>query len=378
MASDLNDRLITVAIHTYDRAIELKSLLECEGVSVTLNNVNLDTPVVSSGVRVRIHEADLPMALRIIENRDLFQTASDGDEAEKNLFVLVPVDFSEYSERACEVAFKLAYRYKANIVILHSYIDPVYTDRIQLSDVLSYDEQNSTDTDRRIMVEQEANRQMELLVNNLLEKIKAGTIPAVKFTTEIIEGLPEESINSYSKQHSPRLIVMGTRGLAKKERELVGSVTAEVLDTCRYPVFTVPDSIDVADVTSLDSVLFFSNFDQEDILALDAMFSILPVQSLNVVLVAIPGKKQNPETVNSSLTRLGQYCRQHYPDHSFSIDTLSISSIDDDFDRISKSFNGKLIVVPNKKKNILARLFNPGIAHRILFHSDIPMIVIPV
>lgn len=374
----LNDRQITVAIHTYDRALELKALLEREGVAVTLNNVNLDTPVVSSGVRVRIHEADLPMALRIIENQDLFQTSSEATNEGSNPFVLVPVDFSDYSEQACEVAFRLASLYKADIDILHSYINPVYTDRIQLSDVLSYDEPNSADTDRGLIVEQEARRQMERLVGNLREKIKSGVIPAVKFTTEIIEGLPEESINSYAKQHSPKLIVMGTRGLAKKERDLVGSVTAEVLDTCRYPVFTVPDSVDVNDVDALDSVLFFSNFDQEDILALDAMFAILPISSLNVVLVAIPGKKQDPANVNSSLMRLGEYCRQHYPSHNFSIDTLSITSIDDDFERISRNLNGKLIVVPNKKKNILARLFNPGIAHRILFHSDIPMVVIPV
>ena len=43
------DRLITVAIHTYDHAVALKNMLEREGVSAVLHNVNLSTPVVSSG-----------------------------------------------------------------------------------------------------------------------------------------------------------------------------------------------------------------------------------------------------------------------------------------------------------------------------------------
>ena len=60
------DRLLTVAIHTYEKALELKSLLEHEGIAVVLHNVNLSEPSVSSGVRVRIKEADLPLALRII------------------------------------------------------------------------------------------------------------------------------------------------------------------------------------------------------------------------------------------------------------------------------------------------------------------------
>lgn len=371
----MDDRLITVAIHTYDRAIALKTLLEREGIEVTLQNVNLSQPIVSPGVRVRIHESDLAMALRIIENQDIFNNEVR-DCGKKSQYVLVPVDFSEYSERACDIAFKLANCHKATIVLLHSFVDPMSTNRMQLSDMLSFDAQNS-DIDNRMMIEQEANRQMDLLTNRLLEKIKSGAIPAVKFSHEIIEGLPEESITQYAKDRPPLLIVMGTRGADTKERELVGSVTAEVLDTCRFPVFTVPDTVNVNGLSDLDSIIFFSNFDQEDILALEALFHIIPAEHLNVVLVRIPGK--NSQTGNDEpLSRLGSYCREHYPSHHFSIDTLSVNSIDEDFARITSGIHGKLIAVPNKKKNIFARLFNPGIAHRLLFHSDIPMIVIPV
>ena len=68
----MDDRLITIAIHTYERALELKSLLESEGIEAVLQNVNLSSPIISSGVRVRIKEHDLPAALRIIENREIF------------------------------------------------------------------------------------------------------------------------------------------------------------------------------------------------------------------------------------------------------------------------------------------------------------------
>ncbi len=67
MQSAVERRLITVAIHTYEKAVALKALLESEGVETILQNVNLEHPVVSAGMRVRIHEDDLPLALRIIE-----------------------------------------------------------------------------------------------------------------------------------------------------------------------------------------------------------------------------------------------------------------------------------------------------------------------
>lgn len=374
--ADNSSRLITVAIHTYDRALALKSTLEREGLNVSLQNVNLDSPVVSSGVRVRIKESDLPLALRIIENPEIFPHVTvDADQ--KTPVILVPVDFSNCCEQACRIAFQLADRHKASIHLLHSFTDPIYTSRIQLSDMLSFDEQ-SNEIDNRQMIIDEANRQMDILQTSLISKIKAGELPPVKFTTEIVDGLPEESINQYARQSNPLMIVMGTRGADTKERDLVGSVTAEVLDTCRYPIFTVPESIVLPSLPSLKSIVFFSNFDQEDILALDLLFRLIPYTHLNVTLVRLPGKKHTNSYAEQSLSRLGEYCRKHYSEQHFYVDTISFSSVDDDFSRIIGSEKDCLIAVPNKKKNIIARLFNPGIAHRILFHTDIPMMVIPV
>ncbi len=74
-------RFITVAIHTYERALSLRSILENEGIEVELNNVNLEVPGLSSGVRVRIREEDLPLALRIIENAELFGVNSSGSDS---------------------------------------------------------------------------------------------------------------------------------------------------------------------------------------------------------------------------------------------------------------------------------------------------------
>lgn len=66
------NRLITIAIHTVEKALPLKNLLEREGIYVELNNVNLASPTVAAGVRIRIKESDLPLALRIIENIEIF------------------------------------------------------------------------------------------------------------------------------------------------------------------------------------------------------------------------------------------------------------------------------------------------------------------
>lgn len=370
----MTDPLITVAIHTLRCACALKDLLEREGVKVTLQNVNLCNPDVAAGVRVRIHESDLPVALRIIENPEIFSQPVADDE-HTHAF-LVPIDFSEHSDTACFTAFRLAHVHNAELVLLHSFLDPIYSKRSQLNDALTFDnDQNHDDaTNREIASAEEKMRELEA---RIVQKIKAGEIPPAKFSHRITEGIPEDTINQYARTHSPHLIVMGTRGAGQKAQDLIGSVTAEVLDTCRYPIMTIPDTSKSKTGMRLQNVMFFSNFDQQDILAVDSLLRLLPVSPLDICLVKIPTKKFSGDP-SQPLQRLKEYCDKHYSDHTFHTDTINIDTAETDFGRIMADNDIDLIVVPNKKKNVFARFFNPGLAHRLLFRSDIPMLVVPV
>lgn len=368
------DRLITVAIHTYEHALRLKSLLESEGVPVVLHNVNLSHPVVSSGVRVRIHEKDLPLALRIIENTDIFATPDNDALPPHNRVMIVPVDFSDHSVKACDIAFHLAYRHKASIILLHSFLNPYMASDMQLSDSVSYD---IADSEMKLMMEKEADKLMTGFVAKIRDRIKHSELPPVKFTTSVVEGVPEEAIIELAKEKKPELIVMGTREAGKKEKELIGSVTAEVLDSCRFPVFTVPESAEISRMDDIRHVLFFSNLDQEDILALDAVYRFFTDERLDVTIVNVPSRKFSGNRSAAS-DKLLSYCAEHYPLYKFKLADLSLNNVIDDFHAIEQNQRIDLIAVPNKKKNIFARLFNPSIAHKMLFYSDIPMMVIPV
>jgi nucleotide-binding universal stress UspA family protein len=367
------DRLITVAIHTYERAVQLKGLLEREGVLVVLQNVNLTQPTTSSGVRCRIHESDLPLALRIIENREIF-TADDNAGASESRLIIVPIDFSAHSVKACDIAFHIAYRQKASIILLHTYLDPSISDGVQLSDSLTYEPMNP---ELGIELDKEARSLMDHFCSQLRERIKQSELPPVKFHSEVVEGVPEEVILEYAKEKKPELIVMGTRGAGKKEAQLIGSVTAEVLDSCRYPVLTIPELESLSTFDDIKHAVLFSNLEQEDILALDMVYRLFSDEQIDVTIVNVPTKKGSKD-LNRDSARLLEYCKTHYPRFSFKVAPLSLGNIVEDFQLLQSAQSIDLIAIPNKKKNIFARLFNPSIAHKLLFHSDISMIVIPV
>lgn len=375
-------RLITVAIHTLKKAQEFKTLLENEGVHVTLQNVNLTTPTMSAGVRIRIAEADLPLALRIIENPDIFAADSQRQELkpdgkDENHSIVVPIDFSEQSYRLISLAFGIAAESSAKVVILHAFMVPHSNPLTSLGGSLTFDVTDSTaaDVESSMEIARIAHNRMSAIERKIRSEIKEGILPAVKHSSVLLEGVPEECISRYVKEHgNVRLLIMGTRSVHKKSLDLSGSITAEVLDTCRIQALTLPDNNEsLTSLHAIRRIALLSNLEQEDFLALDAVNRLMPQdQPLEVIVVCMPNDRYSRATNDEARTALRDYCNTRFPQYSFTVVEHKKDSPDNDFTSVD------LLVVPNRKKNIFARIFNPGPAHRILFHSDVPMMVIPV
>lgn len=369
-------RYITVAIHTFDRALALRSLLESEGIEVMLQNVNLTDPAVASGVRVRIHESDLPLALRIIENTDVFSSA-DAARCEETHSIIVPTDFSDYSLRAAAVAGRLAAAHGASLRLLHAYIDPYVAANMQLSDRLTYE---IADSDTRERLETAAKTSMQQFSGQLSADLKNSGIAPVKYSTKIVEGVPEDAIVDYGKVNPPLLVVMGTRGSERKARELIGSVSAEVLDAGRFTVLTVPEPFRAENLDSPRRVLFFCNLDQTDMLALDTFARLLrPAAGIEVCTVNVASRKRFAKAADkSSAESLLSYCREHYPDWIFDGSDIDVADAGEAVARLQSERAFDLIVVPNRRKSMFSRVFSPGLANKMLFQADLPMLVIPV
>lgn len=367
-------RYITIAIHTYEKALALRALLESEGIAVVLNNVNLEIPAFSSGVRVRIPEADLPLALRIVENRELF--TQPGAEPTNDHKILVPVDLSEKSYNAAVTAVYIASAKKESIQFLYSYLDPYVAGNIQLTDSLNYEvgEQGA-----RQALDENARKLINNFGDRLKSQMKNGSLPVVKFSSHVCEGVPEDAIVNYAKAKRPNLIVMGTRNSSKKESEMIGSVTAEVLDDGRFTVLTVPESFDRDRLLKPTNILFFSNIDQDDILAMDALYRLFGSGEANVTIVHLPVRKRFSQTsAGKALMRLSDYCRDNFTHYHFETVPLPENDYETEFDRLNSRNNFDLLVVPNHRRNAFSRLFNPGLAHKLLLRNDIPILVIPV
>jgi universal stress protein A len=140
--------------------------------------------------------------------------------------ILVPVDFSEHSARALEMAIDLAKAFGAEIQLLHCY-------QVQPLSISPYGIVLPEGFDRE--VRQAAERRVdEWRGKVMLEGIEVGVRLSSRF--------PSLEISETASEVGADLIVMGTRGLSGIKHVLLGSVAERTLRLAPCPVLTVKAS----------------------------------------------------------------------------------------------------------------------------------------
>lgn len=375
-----SERFITLVIHTYDRAVALRKILESHGIDVRFENLVMSGTQIASGIRVKINEKNLPLALKITESGDPYSMAKvELKMAGTSGNLLIPVDFTPYSMLALKMGFQLAAKLSLHPVIMHSYVTPYFGGNLTYSNVLMPGDELTPDM-QDIEADNNLRGESEKLMRDLKRRIEdlqsKEEIEKIKFSTIVSEGVPEESISEYCRLTPPSLVVMATRGKTKKEEDLVGSVTAEVLDSCRVPIFAIPENYHLQSVESIKKLVFFCNLDQHDILSVDTLMRMFDYPEVNVTL--IPVNERAGAGIKGKVEALCEYFNKNYPTATFKCEVFSVKNFRSDFESFISNHGVELIIVPNKKKNIFSRLFNPGIAHKMLFERDMPILALPV
>lgn len=369
----MEEKLITLAIHTFEKAQILKTMLETEGIEVYIHNVNQIQPVVSAGVRVRIKESDLPHALRIIEDSKwLSQDAEQEEEVAGNREkkVLIPIDFSDYSIKACELGINYADKVGAEVMIMHAYFSPYFPSAIPMGDTLAYqvnEEENVQNVLKRVQID------MENICTLINRKIKSGEFPQVKYNYVLREGLPEEEIIAYCKEYHPTLIVMGTRGKSQKDMDLIGSVTGEVIEVNKVPVLAIPENVPFTDLSDAKNIAFATSFNQRDLVAFDEFMEIIKPYDAQIHLFNISTSRDQWNEIR--LTGVNEYFKKQYPTANITHTVLDDGDLLLAIEKFVRDKQIDVMTLSTYRRNILARMFNPSIARKMLFHTDTPLLV---
>ena len=366
----MEEKLVTLAIHTFEKAQILKTILESEDIEVFIHNVNQIQPVISAGVRVRIKESDLPRALSIIEAIQFFKEEDDVTEDECVKKILIPVDFSDYSIRACEIGFEYASRIGAEVMLLHAYFAAITPTSLLYSEI----GQERIDSDSSQKTYFRVKNDIENMLDVIKKKISEGKLPEVKYDYIIREGLPEDEILACAKSYRPTLIVMGTRGKSRKNLDSIGSVTAEIIEVTKTPLLAIPEDITFENLKKAKNVAFATSFNRQDIVAFDRFMKLMSCYTPNIHLFNI--SKSKDESNEIRLTGMCEYIKKHYPDTCIDFTVLNDGELLDAIENLVHEKQIDIITLTTYRRSMITRIFNPSIASRMLFHTNTALLVI--
>ncbi|BDG04428.1 universal stress protein [Anaeromyxobacter oryzae] len=138
--------------------------------------------------------------------------------------ICCPIDFSDASRAAMEVAGDLARRFGAELVLLHAYPIPGYTF-----------------PDGSIVASPKMMQELADQAERHLQEWRADAekLGISRVTTAKAIGEPAAEIVAFAKEQGVGLVVVGTHGRTGLEHALMGSIAERVVRRAGCPVLTV-------------------------------------------------------------------------------------------------------------------------------------------
>lgn len=367
------EKIITLATRNYEHAEIIRSLLYSEGIECFLENLNLIQGAVSDGVKIRIRESDLEKAVKImeeVEKPELIKAKEKKRGRPARSRVLLPVDFSDYSSRAAEMALDWAARLDAELTVMHVFYNPVIN-TLPFTEAYVYD----TSIDEMLIdLEDKAREDMNAFMGDLKQRKKKKNIENLPVKTKLLRGVAEDEIIRFSDEYMPTVIVMGTRGKDRKASDLIGSVTSEVMEGARVPVLAVPEDFEYEGIDKIKKVLYATNFEESDFLALDKLEKLLKPLDVSITFAHVC-EKVDEKWDHLKMEGLKKYVSDKFPKTEIDFDLIQNEDFWVGMESYIRNKGIDIISLTTRRRNLFARLFNPSVGKKMLFHSTTPLLV---
>lgn len=167
---------------------------------------------------------------------------------------------------------------------------------------------------------------------------------------------------------------MGTRGKDRKASDLIGSVTAEVMEGAKVPVLAVPEDFNYKGIDQIKKVLYATNFEESDFLALDKLEKLVKPLDVSITFAHVC-EKSLAKWDNLKMEGLKKYVSEKFPKTQIDFDLVKNEDFWVGMESYVRRKEVDIISLTTHRRNIFSRIFNPSVGKRMLFHSTTPLLV---
>ncbi|TYA92323.1 universal stress protein [Seonamhaeicola marinus] len=273
--------------------------------------------------------------------------------------IIVPVDFSEFSEYALKAAAKLAIKNEAEVLALHMLEMP----EIMLT--------GAGEEPQKVIYF------LKLAEQRFNEFLKKDYLDGVKVTPIVKHLKVFSEVNDEAKKHGADLIVMGSHGVSGAKEFFVGSNTERVVRNADIPVLVVKR--DITDV-NFEVVAMGCDFSEECIepyLKATQMFNDVNTK-VYLIHVNLPNDRfkssiQIEKEVVNFFTKAERSLEKMKDVHY-----VSEYSVEDGIINSANKLGADLIIMPTHGRKGLAHFFQGSIGEDVANHSTLPVMTFKI
>lgn len=268
--------------------------------------------------------------------------------------IIVPVDFSKYSEYALEAAAILAKKHRAEILVLHM---------LEMTDSLFTSSSEDHKAKAFFFLRLAEQKFKQFLDKPYLEDITLT--PIVKKFKVFSE------VNQVAKEHNADLIVMGSQGTSGFNEVFVGSNTEKVVRHSEIPVLVIKQT--PANL-NFETVVFASDFSEKAVDVYKRAIKTLGEYSdMQLLYVNVPG--ENFKSTAEMEQRVAKFL-MHAEGHIQRLNKVHYVSdytIEKGIVNFSNIVGADLIVMPTHGRKGFAHFFEGSISEDLANHATLPV-----
>ena len=274
--------------------------------------------------------------------------------------IIVPVDFSEYSEYALKVAASIAKNGKAEIITLHM---------LDIQNTLMNESENYY-LERTAFLLQLAKKNFKaFLKKDYLEGDKV--VPVIKHFKIFSD------INEFAKEENADMIIMGSHGATGFKELFFGSNTEKVIRTSEIPVFVIKNN---TENFHFNTVVYATDFSKESVGAYLRMKSVVEDLNGQMHVIYVNTPYDSFKTTSEMQLAAGKFFEiaegngEKVKDVTF----VSDKTVEKGIISFAKSVGADLISMSTHARKGWSHMMNGSLTEDIANHTELPIMTVKI
>ena len=272
--------------------------------------------------------------------------------------IIVPVDFSIYSEYALKAAALMSKKTEVTIYALHM----LDMQEVNLSQSEEFSKEKAV-----FFLKLAEKKFKKFLKKDFLEDVKV--VPVIKHYKVFSE------VNTIAKEISADLIIMGSHGASGLKEFFMGSNAEKVIRYAELPVLIIKNEL--TDIDFSDVVLA-TDFSEESIYAFQKMLDSLAFLDArkHLLFVNLPNEKFKTTPEMDALANNFLMNLEGNTDRLINVNFVCAKSIEDGILHFSNLVGADLIALITHGRKGLSHIFSGSISEDISNHSTLPIMTL--